>query len=197
MNKQIGLKYKNKKLTGILINKTDNFMILKLASGYNANLKLSEVKIISEKEIELKNNVSKLDGIKKKNLPRVTIIHTGGTIASKVDYRTGAVSSQFTAEELLGIFPELNEKANISAKMVANIFSEDMRFSEYNLLLDEINNAIAVGSKGVIISHGTDTMHYTSAALQYACKNLSIPVILMVGPPLVKTEYSESVVTPA
>lgn len=114
-----------------------------------------------------------------KSLPKVSILHTGGTIASKVDYRTGGVNTTFTPQELMGLFPELNEKANVSTRLIANIWSEDIRYQEYNLLLDAIKEEIENGSQGIIIGHGTDTLHYSGAALQYALKNLPVPVLLV------------------
>ncbi len=165
-------------LNGILINEEESYLIIKLASGYNANFHKNSIKIL-EKNI-IKDEIKELILPKNnKNLPKISILHTGGTIASKVDYRTGAVSSKFEVNDLLNLFPELNQKANISAKMIANIFSEDMRFEEYNILMRAIAKEIEDGSEGIIIGHGTDTMHYSAAALQYGMKNLSIPVILV------------------
>lgn len=179
MDYEVEIKFQGEVLKGILINEDEEFIVLKLSSGYNANLKKKEVEIISKQKIEKKECLKKERLVPKTDLPKITILHTGGTIASKVDYATGAVSSKFTAEELMGLFPELNNVAQIDAKMIGNLFSEDIRFAHYNLMLQEIKVAVKNGSCGVIISHGTDTLHYTSAALQYSLKNLSIPVILV------------------
>jgi len=184
MTKILELDYKGEIIKGPLLKEDETYFMIKLSSGYNANLKKSNCKIISEQEIEEKKKFGNVTDVKtylneSKELPKITILHTGGTIASKVDYRTGAVSSKFTPLEILDLFPELGEIANVSAKMIANIFSEDMRFAEYNLLLNQIKTAIEEKTDGIIISHGTDTLHYTSAALQYAIKNLSVPVILV------------------
>ena len=84
---------------------------------------------------------------KKKGLPNITILHTGGTIASKVDYRTGAVFASFKPEDLIGMFPELSEIANFDSKLVASMFSEDMRFKLYSLMAKEIEKE--AGSEGV------------------------------------------------
>lgn len=180
MSEIIEVEFKGDIIKGVLIKEDQEYLTIKLSSGYNANLKKSEVKILKkEKEQENKKKIIEKTSLKKKELPKITIIHTGGTIASKVDYRTGAVSSKFTPDELLNLYPELLDIADIDAKMIGNLFSEDMRFAHYNLMLKEIELAIKNKTCGIIISHGTDTMHYTSAALQYACKNLSVPVILV------------------
>ncbi|MCA9497078.1 MAG: Glu-tRNA(Gln) amidotransferase subunit GatD [Nanoarchaeota archaeon] len=178
MNNNIEVNFKGKSLKGILINEDDDYFTIKLSSGYNANVKKSDVEVILQKEIKkVKGKLSKLEV--NKNLPKISILHTGGTIASKVDYATGAVSSKFTPEELLLQYVELNAKVQISTKMIGNLMSEDLRFEHYNLMLKAIAEEIKNGTNGIIISHGTDTMHYTSAALQYACENLSVPVLLV------------------
>lgn len=180
MNESIELEFKGKKLDGLILKEDKNDITIKLVSGYNANLKKSEIKELSRKKLDKKEITPiKPKKITNTNLPNITILHTGGTIASKVDYGTGAVSSKFTAEELLDLYPELNKIANITPIMISNLSSEDMNFKHYNLLLEAIGNAIKNNSDGIIISHGTDTMHYTSSALQYSLENLNVPVILV------------------
>lgn len=179
MNTKLKVEYKSKILTGILIKEDEKYLTIKLDSGYNANILKSETKIMEKEELELKKNKNNQKQENNLNLPKITILHTGGTIASKVDYKTGAVSSKFTPEELLNMYPQLNQIAQIDAKMIGNLFSEDMRFSHYNLMLEEIKKAQENKSIGVIVSHGTDTLHYTAPALQYAINNLKIPIIIV------------------
>lgn len=180
MTKFLEVDYKGEIIKGPLLKEDENYFMIKLKSGYNANLKKENCKIISEsEELDTKKQASNNSTKPNKNLANITILHTGGTIASKVDYRTGAVSSKFTPEELMGLFPELNQIANIDTKLIGNIFSEDMRFAEYNLILKEIQLAIENKTDGIIIAHGTDTLHYSSASLQYATQNLSVPVLLV------------------
>ena len=106
-------------------------------------------------------------------------MHTGGTIASKVDYKTGGVVAAFTAEDILSMFPELNDIANIKSHLVSNMMSEDMRFMHYKKISDAIVKEIKSGVDGIIIGHGTDTLALTSAALAFIFENLPIPVILV------------------
>ncbi len=178
MEYYLEVEFKGKFLKGILIKEDKEHLTLKLNSGYNANLKKSNIKELKREKREIKTNSKKETKTNNKDLPNITILHTGGTIASKVDYKTGAVSSKFTPEELLALYPEFKTRANITPKMIANLSSEDMRFDHYNLLLKAIKEADK-DTSGIIISHGTDTMHYTAAALQYALKNLNIPIILV------------------
>ena len=167
--------------TGIIMpNENANTLFLKLSSGYNVGIEKKKIKQIEvleqfketakEKKAEIKDN---------KNLPTISILHTGGTIASQVDYRTGAVVSKFTPEDLLRMFPELHEIANIKSRMIFQMFSEDMEPEHWSILAKEVNEEIKKGVDGVIITHGTDTMGYSSAALSFALQNLPIPVILV------------------
>ena len=153
---------------------------LKLNSGYNLNLdkkKISKMKNL-EKEIKIEKETNAKQIINP-NLKTITILHTGGTLASKVSYATGAVTPSFKPEELLEMFPELKEIANIKSRLIGNMFSEDMRFSHYNLIAKEIEKEIKEGIDGVIITHGTDTLAFTSCALSFALENLDKPVILV------------------
>ncbi len=155
--------------------------ILKLNSGYNIgidNKRIHKTELVEEyKEEKEKEKAEKI--IQKKNLPNISILHTGGTIASKVDYKTGGVIARFTPEELLSMFPELKDIANIKSRLMRNMWSEDMRFAHYNLMAREIEKEIKEGVDGIIITHGTDTMHYSSAALAFILENLPVPVLLV------------------
>ena len=113
------------------------------------------------------------------SLKTVAVLHTGGTIASKVDYRTGGVVSAFSPEELLGLFPKLEGKANFKAKFISNMYSEDMTIAHHRILAKEAAKEIKKGADGVIIGHGTDTMHYTSAMLSFMLQELPMPVVLV------------------
>ena len=176
---QIEVLTKDDHFKGILMPSKDDTLVLKLKSGYNIGIKrekIRQIKLIQEKQ-EKKENPPKLT--KKKGLKSITILHTGGTVASKIDYETGAVSSKFTPEEIIDMYPSLKEIANIDSKLISNIFSEDMRFAHYNLIAKAIELEIKKGTNGIIITHGTDTMHYTSAALSFILEDLPIPVILV------------------
>ncbi|MBN2423214.1 Glu-tRNA(Gln) amidotransferase subunit GatD [Candidatus Woesearchaeota archaeon] len=168
---------------GILIpapdlNENDS-IIIKLNNGYNIGVskkKITKIEIINKHKPQ---NQKKKNIPVNKNLPTISILHTGGTIASKVDYHTGGVVSRFTPEELLGMFPELKDIVNIRSRLMKNMWSQDMRFSHYNLIAKEIKKEIENGSEGVIVSQGTDTLHYTSAALSFILEDLSKPVLIV------------------
>ena len=164
---------------GILLPEENEFFVLKFDSGYNIGISKKRVKSVKTIESKKKSAVKKKSVSQKKGLPKVSVLHTGGTIASKVDYETGGVTAKFTPEELLEMFEELKDIANISSRLVRNMFSEDMRFSHYNILANEVKKEIENGAQGVIITHGTDTLHYTAAALSFILDGLRAPVILV------------------
>lgn len=176
--KKISLNFNDTDIKGLLLQEKEDSLYVKLSSGYQIVLHKNDCSNIEIETIENETKSQELEIKKNENLPNIAIFHTGGTIASKVDYATGAVSSKFTPDELISLFSELQEKANLSAFMIGNLMSEDMRFGHYNNLLHHIKEH-ANEFDGIIISHGTDTMHYTSAALQYSLENLNIPVILV------------------
>jgi glutamyl-tRNA(Gln) amidotransferase subunit D len=154
-------------------------LVLKLDNGYNIGI---EKKRIKEKKIIKKAGKKRIKTKKvkqKSNLPRILILHFGGTIASKVDYETGGVVAKFKPDEIIEMFPEIKDIANIESKMIGNILSENIRFSHYNILAREIKEGIEEGFDGVIVTHGTDTMHYTSAALSFILEGLGVPVLLV------------------
>ncbi|HLC22340.1 MAG TPA: Glu-tRNA(Gln) amidotransferase subunit GatD [Candidatus Nanoarchaeia archaeon] len=154
-------------------------VVLKLSSGYNVGILKSSVK----KTVQLGKRISSLTKPKKhihvSVKKTVSILHTGGTIASKVDYETGAVGAHFSPDDLIEMFPELEALVNLNSRFLSNMWSEDMRFSHYNTMAKEIKKEVDKGVDGVIITHGTDTMHFTAAALSFILEDLSIPVILV------------------
>ena len=155
-------------------------IVLKLRNGYNVGLKIQEgdrVEKIGEgvkpayKPRPIPEAVS--------GLPRVSIVSTGGTIASRVDYRTGAVTPALRAEDLYSMVPELAEVAQVETKVLFSIFSEDMTPKHWSRIAEEIASELEEGVRGVVVAHGTDTMGYTAAALSFALQNLPAPVVLV------------------
>jgi glutamyl-tRNA(Gln) amidotransferase subunit D len=111
--------------------------------------------------------------------PRVSILATGGTIASYVDYRTGAVHPVTTPEELAGAVPEIAHIANVRTRIVFAMFSEDLQPEHWQKLAREIKVEFDQGARGVVVTHGTDTLQYTAAALSFFLKDLPGPVVLV------------------
>jgi glutamyl-tRNA(Gln) amidotransferase subunit D len=165
---------------GILMPSTDKSVItIKLDDGYNYNIKKTQVKSTKLIKKALKQAPKAKKLINHKGLKNITILHTGGTIASKVDYKTGGVISKFTPQEVISMYPEIEEIVNLDARLVGNMWSEDMRFAHYNLLAKEIAKEVKKKKDGIIITHGTDTLAITAAALSFILEHVNIPVILV------------------
>jgi len=160
-----------------------NVLMLKLNSGYNIGIKLDKsvkIKIIGAGTKLEKFPVARLK--ENKNLPNISLIATGGTIGSRVDYKTGAVHMLLKPEELLANVPELSNIVNL--KKISRPFaiaSEDMSYVEWQKIATEVARELNAGAEGVIVTHGTDTLHYTAAALSFMLRNLSKPVALVGG----------------
>ncbi len=163
---------------GILMPSPDKDTILiKLENGYNIGFKKKNAKItLVKKASKKKETKSKLPS--KKNLPTISILHTGGTIASKVDYRTGGVSAEFSPEELVKMFPELNRIANIKSELISQMWSDDLRFSHFKLIADKIQQH-AKKSDGIIVGIGTDNLAVAAAALAFMIEESPVPIILV------------------
>jgi glutamyl-tRNA(Gln) amidotransferase subunit D len=161
--KRVRIRAKGKVFEGVVMPSFTGNLVLKLDSGYNVGFVEYELLEVFE---EIEKFPVKPELKKKEGLPDVKIISTGGTIASRVDYRTGAVTSQFTAEEIISDIPELAEICNISAELLYNILSENMKPSYWVELARRVYEALK-NYEGVIVTHGTDTMHYSSAAVSF------------------------------
>ena len=114
----------------------DVHLVLKLNNGYNIGLELEKIEKI-EKIESTKKIIEKKHSVKNNpSLPKILLLSTGGTIASKVDYRTGAVTPILSAEELNSSVPELSEIANMDTKVLFSEYSENImpsRITSYNV----------------------------------------------------------------
>ena len=157
----------------------DSHIVLKLKSGYNIGIELSEItnieKISSPKQIVEEKSVQKTDS----SLPKILLLSTGGTIASKVDYRTGAVTPALTASDLNDAVPEIANIANIDAEVLFSEYSENLQPEHWVETAKKIESVANLDYKGIIIAHGTDTMHYSSTFLSFALSGLKIPVVFV------------------
>lgn len=152
----------------VLPGAAQDHITIKLVNGYNVSYPLNTVTAIDEIGDSTPNTSSTGKVEQNQHLPKVTIIHTGGTIASKVDYATGAVIARFEPEELLSSVPEILEIANLDAVKLGNMWSDDIRPIHWNKMIDACQEAFDSGSVGVVITHGTDTLHISAAALSFA-----------------------------
>lgn len=152
----------------VLPGAAQDHITVKLVNGYNVSYPIDMVESIDEISDTVTKSVETNSVKQNQDLPKVTIIHTGGTIASKVDYATGAVIARFEPEELLSSVPEILEIANIDAVKLGNMWSDDIRPQHWNKMIEACQSAFNSGSVGVVITHGTDTLHISAAALSFA-----------------------------
>ncbi len=158
------------------------FLILKLDNGYNIGIRIDESTIIRKLGRVERGAPGEPVGLAEEEPQppeeKVFIIGAGGTIASRVDYETGAVKPYLDAAELARNIPELFNYASIEAKQIFSILSEDMKPWMWERLVEEIARRIEEGYDGIVVTHGTDTMAYTASALAFALRSLPVPVAL-------------------
>jgi len=166
----------------VLPSSTSDHIVLKLDGGYNIGIDREEASVdVLETEVHDIDDAEPDDGTVSEiefgdDLPTISLISTGGTIASTVDYRTGAVTAQFTAEDVLRAVPELAGRANYRGRVVANILSENMEPDMWQELATAVSEEIEAGADGVVVMHGTDTMQYSAAALSFML-DTPVPIV--------------------
>ena len=158
----------------------ENYVVVKLKTGYNVGVRIdSSSKITMLGKGQQPQFTRPPPPSRKPDLPKVSIVSTGGTIASKVDYRTGAVKPALDAEDLYSVVPELADLADIEASVLFSLFSENIGPQHWPKIAEFVADQARKGADGVVIAHGTDTLGYTAAALSFALTDLPIPVVLV------------------
>lgn len=155
----------------------EDIVILKLENGYNIGIKKDSsfsMKLISKGEVK---KITKKVKQHRKGI-KVSVLGTGGTIASYIDYRTGAVKPAVSQEELLLAIPEIDENYDIRSRNLFSIFSENMDVEHWKIIAKEVEKEFE-DARGIIVPHGTDTMSYTASALAFMLQNLPGPVVLV------------------
>jgi glutamyl-tRNA(Gln) amidotransferase subunit D len=158
------------------------YIVIKLKSGYNTGIHVGKIKSITKMlgKDQAVASVRIPAVTAKHNLPKVALISTGGTIASKIDYRTGGVHAALSADELYVSVPELANHASIDPEVLMSEYSENLRPEHWTWIAEKVTEKIKSGRySGIVVSHGTDTMHYTAAALSFALQKLPVPVVLV------------------
>ncbi len=155
-------------------------LVLKLGIGYNVGIRHDTVlglEKIGYREAHYK--IPEKEFPTDPGRPNVKLLGTGGTIASRLDYRTGAVIPAFSPGELYGSVPELAEICNLETHKLFGVFSENMGPEQYLALAEKTGEAIRDGYHGIVIGHGTDTMHHTAAALSFMVQRPPVPIIMV------------------
>lgn len=157
----------------------DKHIVLKFKSGYNVGLEINKIKKI-EYLSGMEPSEEELPKIQfNSSLPKVMLLSTGGTIASKIDYRTGSVTPALSAQELNASVPELSEIANIEAEVLFSEYSENLTPEHWVKIAQRLDSLAESDYKGIIIAHGTDTMQYTAAFLSFSLAGFPKPIVLV------------------
>lgn len=174
----------NATFTGLILPRSETadllHIVLKLSTGYNIGIRSSKV-------INIRVNGRKIANYKipekefpyDRLKPRVKLFGTGGTIASRLDYRTGAVIPAFSPGELYGSVPELADYCNLETDKLYGVFSENMGPEQWIGTANAIAHEIEKGVQGIVIGHGTDTMHHTAAILSFMIQNSPVPIVMV------------------
>jgi glutamyl-tRNA(Gln) amidotransferase subunit D len=172
------------KYVGIILPRSETtdpyHIVLKLRSGYNIGIaaaKIQDINITGRKEANYKIPEKEFPYDPKK--PNVKLLGTGGTIASRLDYRTGAVIPAFSPGELYGSVPELADICNLTTEKLYGVFSENMGPEQWRGTAEAIGREIEKGVQGIVIGHGTDTMHHTAAILSFMVQNPPVPIVMV------------------
>jgi len=161
-------------------NDDDQHIVLKIPTGYNVGIDIKTITDMKETGYKKANyKIPEKQFPVTEGLPYVKLFGTGGTIASRLDYRTGAVIPAFSPGELYGAVPELADICNLDTEKVFAVFSENMGPMQYKKLAVAIGKEIENGIDGIVIGHGTDTLHHTGAALTFMVQNSPVPIILV------------------
>jgi glutamyl-tRNA(Gln) amidotransferase subunit D len=170
--------------TGIILPRSETadarHIVLKLRNGYNIGINtetIDSIKEIGRKVAHYK--IPEKEFPYDPGKPNVKLLGTGGTIASRLDYRTGAVIPAFSPGELYGSVPELADICNLETRKLYGVFSENMGPEQWIGTAEEIGREIAKGADGIVIGHGTDTMHHTAAVLSFMIQNSPIPIVMV------------------
>ncbi|MEM2963015.1 MAG: Glu-tRNA(Gln) amidotransferase subunit GatD [Candidatus Anstonellales archaeon] len=156
-------------------------IVLKLDNGYNIGIDIntiSDISLLSKGRIQKEDEVITVPSTLQIPKKRISVLACGGTIASKVEYETGAVKPSVSAEEIVSEFHELHSLASFDTKQIFNILSEDMTPQHWSIMAKEVYDVIKSGTEGVVIAHGTDTMGYSAAALSFMLQDPPIPIVL-------------------
>jgi glutamyl-tRNA(Gln) amidotransferase subunit D len=172
------------KFVGTVLPRSENddeqHIVLKIPTGYNVGISVGTIRDMKETGYKKANyKIPEKQFPVTPGLPKVKLFGTGGTIASRLDYRTGAVIPAFSPGELYGAVPELADICNLETEKLFAVFSENMGPKQYMALAKAIGKEIEHGIDGIVIGHGTDTLHHTGAALTFMCQNLPVPVVLV------------------
>jgi len=177
---QVRLRLAMKEEDGIVLESPDSsIVLLKLKSGYNIGIPKENIlgsRVLKKFKEEEKEAVERIN----RGLPKIGLVITGGTIAAKLDPKTGGVYWLTDVNEFMKFYPEMFDIVDVKKIEVPFMTSSESMTSENWIKIAEAVKPMLDDPeiKGVIVTHGTDFLHYTSAALSFFLRNLNKPVVL-------------------
>ena len=171
------------RLEGVVLpSSTTEHVVIKRRGGYNVGIdrEAADIEVLEERASDI-DETEPVPGETSTvhtddELPTVSVLSTGGTIASTVDYRTGAVSPRFDVSDVLTVIPELQGLANYRGRVVSNMLSENMEPDIWQELAEAIVAEIQAGADGIVVMHGTDTMQYSASAIAFMVET-PVPIV--------------------
>ena len=159
----------------ILPQSNDETIVLKLENGYNIGLSRQGTSLEELGEIEVMRPAAEVS----QEIGDIAILSMGGTVCSRVEYKTGAVFPSTNPADLMRNLPELEKITSFHTKSLFAMLSEDMSPTHWSVAAEAVKAEISNGVKGIVILHGTDTMHYSSAALSYMLQDTPVPIVFV------------------
>jgi L-asparaginase type I len=106
--------------------------------------------------------------------PKVIVLTTGGTIEHRS--QDGVAVMDFDSRRLIAAVGLTD--IDVSSRSIFRKGSMDVVPNDWRLVAMAVAEAVTEGPQGVVIVHGTDTLHYTAAALAFMLRGLGVPIVL-------------------
>lgn len=159
----------------VLPSSTDKTIVLKLESGYNIGISREGTKVEEMGEIEVLPPTKEIS----QDRGEIAILSMGGTVCSRVEYKTGAVFPSTNPADLMRNLPELEKICTFHTKSLFAMLSEDMSPAHWSIAAEAVKKEIDDGVEGIVMLHGTDTMHYSSSAFSYMLRDTPVPIVFV------------------
>ena len=108
-------------------------------------------------------------------MKNILLISTGGTIGSGNSAQ--GLMPQLTCKDIIAKLPNIRSDANVTGVQLMNIDSGNINPNHWLKIVSQIKKEYD-NYDGFVITHGTDTLSYTSAALSYLIQNPKKPIVL-------------------
>ncbi|MFA5953006.1 MAG: Glu-tRNA(Gln) amidotransferase subunit GatD [Candidatus Pacearchaeota archaeon] len=177
----VEINFIKKSYKGIFLESPEpGIFLLKTDSGYNLGFNKKDILNINVLKKFNPEKIKEIEITKDENKPNIAIVITGGTIASSYNSKVGGVTPLKSSSDLFKFYPQIFQKANVTKIEVPFMKdSSELNFSDWKKVAKIVEKLVNDSNiSGVIIAHGTDTLHYASSCLSFFLRNLPKPVVL-------------------